>query len=162
MVEDLALARRFRQAGLPVRVAAGRDSIRFRMYPAGVGQLIEGWTKNMAAGAGATSLARLVSVVVWIGSGVAATVLAALALAGHRPQIGTAAYGLTAIQLGWMARRAGRFRWWAIAGFPGPLAFFLGVFSRSVVAMARGKVTWRGRTIAVGRRAEIEERAGPG
>ncbi len=30
----------------------GESSIRFRMYPDGVRQLLEGWTKNFAAGAG--------------------------------------------------------------------------------------------------------------
>jgi 4,4'-diaponeurosporenoate glycosyltransferase len=153
VVEDLALARRFRSAGLPVRVAAGRDVVRFRMYPRGLGQLVEGWTKNMAAGAGATAPLRLVAVVVWVGAGVAASILGLGALAGHRPLIGVTAYALAVAQLTWMTHRVGRFRWWAVAGFPGPLAFFLGLFARSVVAEARGTVSWRGRTIAVGRRA---------
>jgi 4,4'-diaponeurosporenoate glycosyltransferase len=151
VAEDLALARAFRRAGHTVRVAAGRDVVRFRMYPAGVGQLVEGWTKNMATGAGATSPARLAAVVVWVGAGVAATVVAFGAATGRRPPAGLLAYPLAAGQVAWMARRVGRFRWWAVAGFPGPLAFFLAVFARSVVATWRGKVRWRGRTIAVGR-----------
>jgi hypothetical protein len=151
VLEDLALARRFAAAGLPVRVAAGRDVIRFRMYPGGLTQLVEGWTKNMAAGAGATAPARLAAVVAWVGAGVAAIILAGGALTGHRPPAGAAAYALFAGQLAWMARRVGRFRWWAVAGFPGPLAFFLSLFACSVVVTRRGRVRWRGRTIAVGR-----------
>ena len=48
VVEDLALAQRYRDAGLPVEVVEGRRDIRFRMYPGGLRQLTEGWTKNFA------------------------------------------------------------------------------------------------------------------
>jgi 4,4'-diaponeurosporenoate glycosyltransferase len=123
------------------------------MYPGGFGQLVEGWTKNMAAGAGATGPMRRAAVVMWVGAGIAATAMATGAVVGRRPRRHLAAYGLAAGQVAWMARRAGRFRWWAVAGFPGPLAFFVAVFASSVLATARGRVEWRGRSVAVGRRA---------
>ncbi|MGH9181520.1 MAG: glycosyltransferase family 2 protein, partial [Acidimicrobiales bacterium] len=45
VVEDVALAARYRAAGLPVATLGGRGTISFRMYPGGVSQLVEGWTK---------------------------------------------------------------------------------------------------------------------
>ncbi|HSH58329.1 MAG TPA: glycosyltransferase family 2 protein, partial [Acidimicrobiales bacterium] len=54
VVEDVALARQFAAAGLPVTCLGGEGTIRFRMYPGGPAHLVEGWTKNFAAGAAHT------------------------------------------------------------------------------------------------------------
>lgn len=48
VVDDVALAARYTAAGRPVTCLGGRGTIRFRMYPRGLGQLVEGWTKNFA------------------------------------------------------------------------------------------------------------------
>ena len=51
VIEDTALARRYAAAGRPVTAFAGGDAVSFRMYPDGVRQLVDGWTKSLAAGA---------------------------------------------------------------------------------------------------------------
>ena len=51
MVEDVASPERYRAAGLPVTCFAGGDAVRFRMYPGRRRQLVDGWSKNIAAGA---------------------------------------------------------------------------------------------------------------
>src|SRR5829696_1455630 len=66
VLEDVALARRYRDAGLAVRCLAGGDAVRFRMYPAGLRQLVEGWSKNIAAGAGSIGPLALVGSVAWV------------------------------------------------------------------------------------------------
>ena len=54
VAEDLALARTMDMAGTPVvayHSGRGPCFIEYRMYPHGLSSLIEGWTKNLAAGA---------------------------------------------------------------------------------------------------------------
>ena len=154
VVEDVALAHRYTALGLPVTCLGGRGTVRYRMYPGGLGQLVEGWTKNFAAGAGATRPDTFVLVFVWISGCISAAWYVGAALAGggslHLAAAATL-YAAYAGQLAWMLRRIGRFGWATAAAYPVPLAFFLGVFSRSLVRThVRKKVTWRGRSIPTG------------
>jgi 4,4'-diaponeurosporenoate glycosyltransferase len=150
IVEDIALARRFEEHGLPVRVLAGRDTVRFRMYPGGFRQLAEGWTKNFGAGARLSRRSDLLLTVLWV----AATGSAALDLLVRRDGASAAVYSIVALHLGWMARRVGNFRWWAILVYPVALTCFLGVFARSLLhTYVRGTVAWRGRRIPTRNRA---------
>ena len=48
ILENFWLAGQFRAAGIPVRSATGRGVFSFRMYPNGLRELIEGWTKGFA------------------------------------------------------------------------------------------------------------------
>ncbi len=41
------------RAAWPITAFAGTDAVSFRMYPGGLRQLVDGWTKSLAAGAGA-------------------------------------------------------------------------------------------------------------
>ena len=66
VVEDVALADRYRNADLPVDARLGRGSIAFRMYPEGPRQLVEGFTKNFAGGAGAIPWWRTLLIFIWI------------------------------------------------------------------------------------------------
>ncbi len=146
VVEDVFLARRFLDAGLPVSCLAGRGSISFRMYPGGLGQLVEGWTKNFAAGAAAARPATVALTSAWL----AGCITAAWDLARRRDGGAAGRYLAHVLQLWWMLRRIGTFGWWPAAAYPVPLAFFLAVFTRSVVlTRLRRAVTWKGRTIRV-------------
>ncbi|MDD3867130.1 MAG: hypothetical protein PHX55_05895 [Eubacteriales bacterium] len=66
IVDDLALGRRLQAAGYPFRVQMGGSLIHYRMYSGGPLDLWQGWTKNMATGAGRTSAALLILVFIWI------------------------------------------------------------------------------------------------
>ncbi len=148
VTEDVALGDRFRSHGFPVDGRLGGFAVRYRMYPLGLAQLAEGWTKNFATGAGRTRPLTLLGVVAWIAAYITAPV--AVATTGAA---GIAVYALAVAELAWFARRVGDFRWWAIVAYPIPLAFFLVVFARSLVATAiRREVSWRGRRIAIGGR----------
>ncbi|MDP9071244.1 MAG: glycosyltransferase [Actinomycetota bacterium] len=156
VVEDVALSARFGQAGLPVTCFGGRGTIAFRMYGGGLRQLVEGWSKNFAAGAGAARPATVLLVAVWVGGCLSAVwpagaALAGLGALGLAPAL--ALYGVYAAQVRWMLGRLGRFRWWAAALYPVPLAFFVAVFARSsYLTHVRREVRWRGRAVATGRR----------
>ena len=147
VLDDAALAARYRRLGLPVTCLAGRDLVRFRMYPEGVRSLVEGWTKNFATGASRTRLATLLLVVAWL----SVCIEAAWALATGPTTATAALYLAVAAELAWMLRRIGSFGLVTALLFPAPLAFFLAVFLRSVVLTAvRRRVRWRGRDVAVG------------
>lgn len=161
VVEDVALARRYTAAGHPVSCLGGRGSVNFRMYPAGLGQLIEGWSKNFAAGAGAAGPLTVALVSAWLSGCISAVWNLAAASWGFGSMSLSAAgalYAAYAVQLWWMLARVGRFGWWTAGAFPVPLAFFLVVFARSLLLTnVRGGVTWRGRVVATGRRKGGED-----
>jgi 4,4'-diaponeurosporenoate glycosyltransferase len=142
-LENFFLAQRFRAAGVTTQSATGRGVISFRMYPNGLRELIEGWTKGFAAGAGQTHRGVLFLVVAWM----IGLMLAPLgwAVTGDTLAWG-AAYSLCVAQVAWFARQIGRFGWFTALLYPVPLIFFFVVFTRS--AMRSGKqVTWKGREI---------------
>jgi 4,4'-diaponeurosporenoate glycosyltransferase len=154
VVDDIALAARFQAAGLPVVVTAGGDAIAYRLYPGGLRELADGWSKNFAAGARSTPPARLVAVIAWvIGCGTAAQVpfrsfMTALADWSYPGIIGWIAYVAFGAQLVVMLRPLGNYSW---AGplFPVPLIAWFVIFVRSIVWMARGTVRWKGRDVVV-------------
>ncbi len=155
VAEDAALAGRFRQARLLVTLRAGRDVISFRMYPRGVRPLIEGWTKNLAVGAGTAPRIAALLTTAWVAAALGSVGLigAVAGSGGLGPLAGAGAvYAAMAAQVAWMARRVGRFGWWPIVAYPVAVAAFVAMFAWSVVrTRVIGTVTWRGRRIAVGR-----------
>jgi 4,4'-diaponeurosporenoate glycosyltransferase len=145
ITEDIGLALRVTEIGRPVRVAAGRDLVSFRMYPDGWRQMVDGWTKMLPAGAAATPAPLAAAVGLWVTGAL---------IAGEgalRPRSKALAwYGAWAAQMHWMMRRTGSFGLWTAAAFPAPLAAFVAFFARSLLAAATGKtIRWRGRPVPV-------------
>jgi 4,4'-diaponeurosporenoate glycosyltransferase len=153
VLEDIGLARLFLGAGLPVHCFGGRGAISFRMYPNGFLQLIEGWTKSMAIGAGSIRFWALLLSVTWIvgAVGVASDTLRAL-LRGPSwvwvPQL--LLYAAYAGQIRWMSSRIGRFQRWTAWLYPIPVYFFILIVLWSFIsARVLGRVKWRGRSIPI-------------
>ncbi|MGD0349132.1 MAG: glycosyltransferase [Verrucomicrobiota bacterium] len=143
ILENFWLAEQFRAVGIPVRSERGRGAFSFRMYSNGLRELIEGWTKGFAAGAGQTSRGTLLVVVAWM-TGLMLPPISCLAT-GDWLRWG-AVYLLCAAQVGWLGRLVGAFRWYTALLYPAPLIFFFVIFARS--AWRAGKaVTWKGREI---------------
>ena len=84
VVDDVALAERYRAAGLPVTVLGGGDLVRFRMYPGGFGAMTEGFTKNLAAGAASVRPGTVALVVAWMSLLVQAAVGLGVAVLARR------------------------------------------------------------------------------
>ena len=142
-LENFALARQFRAAGMTTRSMTGRGILSFRMYPNGLRELIGGWTKGFASGAIQTPRGVLLLVIAWM----IGLMLAPIGwlVTGDGVAWG-AAYLACAMQVGWFSRPIGAFRWITALLYPVPLIFFFAVFARS--AMRSGKpVTWKGREI---------------
>lgn len=168
VVDDLALCRLCRQAGIGVYCYGGRETISFRMYPGGIGSLVEGWTKNMAVGASLADLRTIILLVVWFtGISNAALMMAALTkYTAHAAQtlqgagavwfpwglIVLAVYALYVLQVFIQLRRVGSFHFAAALFFPLLFLFFVGIFIYSVVRVkVLHSVTWKGRAIEIGR-----------
>ena len=161
VIEDLHLARRYEAAGLPVHARAGRGQVRYRMYPAGVGALVEGWTKNLAGGAGLAAAGPTLGTISWVSAAYTATSRRRWACCrATRPwALGPSplAWVALALELRSMLRRVGSFRWWTAVAFPVPLVAFVLLLARSfawrngaaVGALARtrhrrsGWLTWQ-------------------
>jgi 4,4'-diaponeurosporenoate glycosyltransferase len=143
VLENFRLAGHCREAGVQVRSAAGRGIISFRMYPGGMREMIEGWTKGFASGAGQTSGGILTLIIGWF-TGLMLICIGLLA-SGFAWQW-MALYLAATLQVGILARQVGNFRWWLAPLFPVALVFFFWLFARS--ARRSGKpVTWKGRDI---------------
>lgn len=144
IVEDAALARAYRDAGRGVRCLGGGSTVRFRMYPDGLGSLVEGWTKNLAGGAVRASPLALVGAVAWVCAGMS---VAVDAVAEPSPAVAVS-WVVISTQLLWMLRRLGSFHWVTSVLFPIPLLAFVALFGRSLVFRLAGRpVAWRGRRI---------------
>jgi 4,4'-diaponeurosporenoate glycosyltransferase len=133
VAEDLALARLVDH----VTVAGGRGTASFRMYPEGPSSLVEGWTKNLAAGTASTPRWAMVLAVAWVAS-----------LAGGWT-VSPWCYAASAVQVWWMGRRVGRYGPITAALYAIPLAFFVAVLARSWwCRLTRRPVRWRGRRLS--------------
>jgi 4,4'-diaponeurosporenoate glycosyltransferase len=143
VLENFRLAGQFRAAGIPVRSVAGRGVLSFRMYPSGLGELIQGWTKGFASGAGQTPRGTQFLIVAWM-IGLMLAPLGGLAT-GDWLRWG-AAYLLCAAQVAWFSRQVGAFRWFTAVLYPVPLIFFFVVFAWSVLRSGK-RVHWKGREI---------------
>jgi len=142
ILENVLLARQFRRAGIAVRSVTGRGVLAFRMYPNGPRELIAGWTKGFAAGAGQTPRRIMFALVAWI-SGL---MLAPLGWLVTGDWSWCPVYLLCAAQVGWFSRQVGAFRWYTALLYPAPLLFFFALFAWSVARSGRA-VSWKGREV---------------
>jgi 4,4'-diaponeurosporenoate glycosyltransferase len=145
ILENFWLAEHLRASGVPLRCRSGRGVFAFRMYPHGLRELVEGWTKGFASGAGQTPLPLLLLVIAWL-TGLMLAPLG-LVLTGD-PWLRLAVYGLCAAQVAWLLRRVGTFHWSVSLFYPAPLIFYFAVFARSAWRAGRKQeVAWKGRRI---------------
>ena len=126
-----------------MRSVTGRGVFSFRMYPGGLRELIAGWTKGFAAGAGQTPRGTLFLVVVWM-IGLMFAPLGWL-MTGDWLRWG-AMYLLCVAQVAWLGRLVGGFRWLTALLYPVPLIFFFLVFALSAARSGK-RVSWKGREI---------------
>jgi 4,4'-diaponeurosporenoate glycosyltransferase len=158
VVEDLALGEQLRKCNLPIHCYGGQGTISFRMYPNGIRELVDGWSKGFATGARMAHIPLLVATVAWVGSGISATASAIGAVwSMHDPAIiwWTLAYLAYAIQIQWMASRVGTFKLYTALLFPVSLLFFVVIFFRSVFLISiKRSVRWKGIAISLKDKAQ--------
>jgi 4,4'-diaponeurosporenoate glycosyltransferase len=142
ILENFRLVEQFRANGVTLRCVTGHGMISFRMYPGGLSDVVEGWTKGFAAGAGGTQRGIMMLVVAWLTGLMLAPVMALVTGDWLGWGVG---YAVASLQVAWLGRRLGSFGWLLLC-YPLPLVFFFALFGWS--AMRSGKrVTWKGRDV---------------
>ena len=159
LIEDMALGRRCASQGIRVSLIEGRGVIEYRMYPGGLREIVEGWTKNLSAGAGTApgEVAALLSI--WLAGAAADAILLLLLVRGAitgelEPALwvaGALAYLVYAGGLGVAASRVGSFDALSTLGFPLHFLFFCFILIRSLFYHSvKRTVVWKGREIQTG------------
>ena len=154
ILDDLELGTAFQEAGVPTRSFGGRGVIEYRMYPGGVRDLLDGFTKNILLGAQRSGgwfktlavlwITGLLAAFLWIAVGAATGTLATLVVAA-------VFYVFFATQIAAAGHRLGSFGSLAALLYPVHLAVFLFVVVRAVVLAATGRsVRWKGRALHPG------------
>ena len=151
VVEDLALGERLKRQKIPIYCYGGKETISFRMYPNGMGELIDGWSKGFATGAVKTYIPILFAIIVWISGGISATryvIEALFNMSALSILIWVSVYLCYAAQIYWMLSRVGTFKFYTALFYPVSLLFFLAIFLRSFfLIFIRRSVRWKGMTI---------------
>ncbi|AQQ52331.1 glycosyltransferase [Planococcus lenghuensis] len=153
IMDDLELGQAFLDKNLPVYCLGGKDLISFRMYPNGIGELIEGWCKSFAVGSKSTHPFVMLLTVIWI----AGSFSIAVALISSIVSMDAVAmilsgllYVVFAAQTALFARRCGNFSWWIFLFFPLLFLFFTGIHLYSLFRVnVLHNVKWKGRKIDV-------------
>ncbi|WP_407371200.1 glycosyltransferase family 2 protein [Carnobacterium sp.] len=153
IMDDLALGEKFRENNFPVRCYGGRGIIQFQMYPEGIKQLVEGWTKSFGTAAQSTHPLVTSLISLWI-SGAFFTIgsLIVALLANNTSLLIVASLVCTvfAVQFYWLAHRFGQFSLWILFGYPLFFLFFIGLFVWSLfLTKVLHRVTWSGRKLEV-------------
>lgn len=154
VVEDMALARKLRQAKIPFRLFVGDGDVSFRMYPAGFRSLWQGFCKNFATSASRIPVWLFLLVTVFIASITSVPLHLILALLGGEAVliVYAALYALWVFALFRISKRIGRFSSAAVLFYPAPLIVFLLVFLCSgFLRLFRRNVKWKGRAIPLER-----------
>jgi 4,4'-diaponeurosporenoate glycosyltransferase len=145
VLENLHLAGQLRAQNVKLRCASGKGSLSIRMYPGGWVEMIRGWSKGFASGAGATSALVMGLTIAWLSG----AIMAAIFLAQARNPLSATTYTLYVVQLYFMLRKSGSFGLITAMLYPISLLFFFWVFGGSIARSGRS-VTWKGRAIRAG------------
>ena len=154
VVEDLALAKKLRQAKIPFRVFIGDEDVSFRMYPSGFRSLWQGFSKNFATCAVKTPpwLFLLVTLLLASITSVPLHLVCSIARGEKIALVYAALYALWVVVLFLVSRRIGRYWPLAILLYPAPLLVFLLVFVYSgLLRLFHRNVRWKGRAIPLER-----------
>jgi 4,4'-diaponeurosporenoate glycosyltransferase len=144
VLENVHLAAILKSTGATLRCLGGRGCLSMRMYPGGSRDLVAGWTKGFASGAGATSPITMLLTILWLSGAI--TAVGNLRIHGS---VSIVVYSLFVVQIFWMLRQIGSY--WLLTAilYPVSLIFFFLVFGNAVLRSKRGGV-WKGRALHAG------------
>lgn len=156
VLDDAGLAQSFLSSGYEVKVFAGSRGVAFRMYPEGIRQLVQGFTKNLAPGALRTSLVSTTLSVLWVVGflGSSAALLSQLGSGALLSPSLTAIAGVAVfvfmVETYLFGRKIGRYSpiWYLLS--PLALLFFLSLFIGSFVKVYLARsISWKDRSISL-------------
>jgi len=156
LLEDLAFGSALQKKGVGIHCLGGKSTVSFRMYPNGIRELINGWSKGFAMGAARTPIPLLILIIAWISGSLGTTRgLIEVIVATNNVQIAIwgSLYILYAAQIYWIFIRIGNFKFYTALFYPIPMVFFVVVFIYSFVRIfLRRSVKWKGREINLTRK----------
>jgi len=151
ILDDVAFGSELQKKGMELNCLGGKNTIAFRMYPNGLKELINGWSKGFAMGAVKTSTPLLILIVLWIAGsiGTARSLIEAVIIVNNiQMAISGGLYILYVAQIYWMLVRIGNFKLYTALFYLIPMAFFVVVFAYSFVrSFIVRSVKWKGREI---------------
>lgn len=147
VLENFNFADHLHSAGRRMICLSGRSTLHMRMFPQGIRQMSDSWTKAFVYGATASGGAVLACSAVWIAS--LWTVAVSLsALSAFSSSYLLMVYLLLGLQLFWFGRQLGNYHLATCLLFPLPLTYYCVIFARSALRRAIGqKTVWRGREV---------------
>ncbi len=151
IVEDMSLGQVLRRKGLSFKTYVGDSGLSFRMYSLGIKTLIQGWTKNVAAGAMKTPLMISLGVFFFIASILSGPIqIIRYSLLGL--EWWTLVFGIGTLLWIPILRRVsyqiGHYQWWSIVFYPITFIFFVVLFTLSLVKkIFKRPVVWKDRII---------------
>jgi len=147
VLENLNLADLVRASGARILCLGGRGSLHMRMFPEGLGQMSDSWTKAFIHGAAGSDGFVIASAVLWI-SALWSTALLLIVPRDYGRLSLSVVYLLLSLQLIWLARQLGSYRFLTCLLYPLPLAYYCAVFGRSAYRrVLHRKTVWRGRKV---------------
>ena len=146
ILENMHLAKILQQHNIPARNYGGRDMLSIRMYPSNLLDLVNGWSKAFATGAGCTPPGLLLLIIAWLSAAASACVLLLLSLfsSSWSLPLWSLIYLLFATQTAWNLKRIGTFPLSTSIAYPIPLFFFFAVFTYASIAPNK---TWKQRSV---------------
>lgn len=152
VMDDLALGKAFQEYGLPVHCYGGKGIAWLRMYPGGLSDMVQGYSKSMASGSAATHPLVMLLIYMWMAGASVAPVMLIASLFSSTGWLGVSIglYIVYAVELAIASKRVGRFAWWIFPLYPLLIAVFISIFMYSIyLSKRRGSVQWKGRNINV-------------
>ncbi|RYD48842.1 MAG: hypothetical protein EOP85_02775 [Verrucomicrobiaceae bacterium] len=140
ILETVMLGKLSRDAGVRVSSIPGRGILTMRMYPHGLRQLVDGWSKGFARGASTVKAVRMLMISAFLGG-----LFLPVALPLAHPSL-SPVYLFYAVTLWLLLGRVGRFSVWTSLLFPVPMLFYHFIFLRALSGAGR-RTKWKGRPV---------------
>ena len=149
ILENVFMASKFREKNITLKCLGGRGSLSFRMYPGGIRDLINGWTKAFASGSAQTSLSALLPIIFWISGGFLISIFLVNSIIITQGIVyWVLLYTGFSLQMYWMLKRIGNFKIISAFLFPIHLIFYCVIFFRSLIFQKLRKSSpWKSREV---------------
>ncbi len=143
VLENFFLSKKLLDAGVSCQTFLGKNSVSFRMFPEGISQLVEGWTKAFVRGSASVETTILLRTIVWIFS-----LMTIIVIAPFFPAMSLAIYLFATLHLFWIRNKIGNFSVFHLLGWPVLLLFYQYLFFNALVLKKRKKaIKWKGRSV---------------
>lgn len=150
VMDGLELSKAYSKLGLPTICMGGKGTINFRMYPNGVKELVEGWTKSFASGSTYTHPIVMLLIYSWIAGGILSVFYWFLPIINQDFMILLIIYALFFMRFYQIARNIGSFSLFYCLFYPVFFVFFVILFMRSLYfTKIKKEVKWKDRKIQV-------------